>query len=132
MSSAANDLASEGWVWYVKEPGATPERIVGPLNSALGLAWLHQRLYVSSVVPVSGDTYAGRVTAYWGFTGSRFEHSQVVVDGIPVGQHRVDSSRWARTTVFISGSGARWIALAPTAPLSAAVISFRATGGTCK
>src|SRR6476619_201807 len=52
VSSAANDLTSEGWVWYVPTPGVTPKRIIGPLSSALGLAWLGERLYVSSVALV--------------------------------------------------------------------------------
>jgi glucose/arabinose dehydrogenase len=128
VSSAANDLASEGWVWYVRKPGARAKQVIGPLSSALGLAWLHQRLYVSSVVPVSGETYAGRVTAYWGFTGTRFEHSRIVLDGIPVGEHSVDSLAVGPDNRLYLGVGSQMDREAPTARHSAAVISFRPTG----
>jgi glucose/arabinose dehydrogenase len=129
VSSAAADLASEGWVWYVEEPGATPKRVIGPLNAALGLIWLDQRLYVSNVVPVSGQTYAGRVTSHWGFTGSRFRHSEVVVDKIPVGLHRVDSLAVGPDDRLYLGVGSQTDRDPPTQRLSAAVISFRPDGG---
>src|SRR5947208_9819005 len=49
------------------------------------------RLYVSSVAAPGGGAYAGRVTAYSRFNGHRFKRHHVVLDGIPVGEHRVDS-----------------------------------------
>ena len=129
VTSAANDLASEGWVWHVGRTGSTPNRVIGPLSSALGLVWLHHKLYVSSVVSASGQSYVGRVTAYWGFTGSSFRHSDVVVDGIPVGLHRVDSLAVGPGDRLFLGVGSQTDRDPPSARLSASVISFRPDGG---
>src|SRR3954447_20814126 len=86
VSSAAYDYDSKGWVWYVRRPHAHPRRVIGPLHAALGLSWLHGRLYVSSVSAPGGGAYAGRVTAYSRFNGHRFRRHHVVLDGIPVGE----------------------------------------------
>src|SRR3954447_22408294 len=92
-TSAGVQAAAADGVWLIPGRGARPRQVVSGLFSALGLTWYRHELYVSHIVPHA--TYAphfdGRVVAYSGFDGRRFTRSRLVVDGPPVGRHRLDS-----------------------------------------
>src|SRR5215212_6048848 len=92
-TSAGVQAAAADGVWLVPRRGARPRQVVSGLFSALGLTWHRGELYVSHVVPHAtyAPSHTGRVIAYSGFNGRRFRRSRLVVDGIPTGQHRVDS-----------------------------------------
>src|SRR5215203_7138727 len=93
VTSAGVQAAAADGVWLVPRRGARPRQVVSGLFSALGLAWYRGELYVSHIVPHAtfAPRHTGRVVAYSGFDGHRFARSRVVVDGLPVGRHRVDS-----------------------------------------
>ena len=84
-SGTSGTNPSDG-VWYVP-PGGRPRHVAKGLTTALGLAWVGNRLYVGHVAS-PGD---GRITILEGFTGDRFTSRRVALDGIAVGQHTVGS-----------------------------------------
>lgn len=108
-TSAAYGVEAADGVWYVKRKGAKPVHVVHGLNSALGLTWFRNELYVSHVLPYSAaaGTYTGRVTAYSGFNGKRFKRKRTVVKGIPTGLHRVNSivARGGRFYMGVGSAG---------------------------
>jgi glucose/arabinose dehydrogenase len=128
VTSAAADYDSKGSVWYVRRPHARPKRVIGPLHAALGLTWLRGKLYVSSVAAPGGGAYAGRVTAYSRFNGHRFKRHHVVLDGIPVGEHRVDSIAHGPGGRLFLGVGSEKDRARGHSRLSGSVISFRPDG----
>ena len=129
-TSAGVEAAAADGVWLVARRGARPRQVVSGLFSALGLTWHRRELYVSHIVPHAtfAPRHTGRVVAYSGFDGRRFTRSRVVVDGLPVGRHRVDS--------IVAGPGGRlYLGIgseSDNAPSSAAmagtVVSFRPSG----
>jgi glucose/arabinose dehydrogenase len=122
--------AADG-VWLVPRRGARPRQVVSGLFSALGLTWHRRELYVSHIVPhatfASGHT--GRVMAYSGFDGRRFARSRVVVDGLPVGRHRVDSIVAGPGGRLYLGIGSESDHEPSSAELAGTVVSFRPGGG---
>lgn len=130
VTSGGNAPAAADGVWLVPRPNAKPVHVVSRLNSALGLAWHRGRLYVSHVVPnrLGADVYKGRVTAFSGFDGRRFERRKVVVGGLPTGLHRVDSIAPGPDGRLYLGVGSQEDAARPTRRFSASVISFRPNG----
>ena len=130
VTSAGNLAAGSDGVWYVREPGAEPRHVAPGLFSALGLLWHEDRLYVSHVVPAQtfAPEHTGRVTAFWGFDGRRFEHHRVVADGIPTGRHRVDSLAPGPDGRLYLGVGSTYDNRRSDASPSAGVVSFRPTG----
>jgi glucose/arabinose dehydrogenase len=118
--------ASNG-VWLVRRAGARPVHVVRGLFSALGLTWRGGRLYVAHIVP-SGGGYVGRVTSFGGFDGRRFAGSRVVVDGLPVGRHRLGSIAGGPGRRLYLGVGSRYDDRGSAERLSATVVSFRPGG----
>ncbi len=121
--------ASNG-VWYVRRRGARPRQVARGLFSALGLTWVGGRLYVAHIVPRSGAVsgYVGRVTSLTGFDGREFARSRVVVDGLPVGRHRLGSIAAGPGGRLYVGVGSRYDNRAAPDRLSATVVSFRRSG----
>jgi glucose/arabinose dehydrogenase len=130
-TSAGVQAAAADGVWLVPRRGARPRQVVGGLFSALGLTWHRRELYVSHIVPhatfASGHT--GRVMAYSGFDGRRFARSRVVVDGLPVGRHRVDSIVAGPGGRLYLGIGSESDHEPSSAELAGTVVSFRPGGG---
>ena len=118
--------ASNG-VWLVRRAGARPVQVVRGLFSALGLTWRGGRLYVAHIVPSAGgaSSYVGRVTSFAGFDGRAFARSRVVVDGLPVGRHRLGSIVAGPGGRLYLGIGSRYDDRGTGERLSATVVSFR-------
>jgi glucose/arabinose dehydrogenase len=103
--------------------------VVRDLFSALGLTWRGAWLYVAHIVPAGGPSgYVGRVTAFSGFDGRDFARSRVVVDGLPVGLHRLGSIVTGPRGRLYLGIGSRYDARASGERLSGTVVSFRPSG----
>jgi glucose/arabinose dehydrogenase len=130
-TSAGVQAAAADGVWLVPRRGGRPRQVVSGLFSALGLTWHRRELYVSHIVPhatfASGHT--GRVMAYSGFDGRRFARSRVVVDGLPVGRHRVDSIVAGPGGRLYLGIGSESDHEPSSAELAGTVVSFRPGGG---
>src|SRR5215208_2232991 len=130
-TSAGVHAAAADGVWMVPRRVARPRQVVSGLFSALGLTWHRRELYVSHIVPhatfASGHT--GRVVAYSGFDGRSFARSRVVVDGLPVGRHRVDSIVAGPGGRLYLGIGSESDHEPSSAELAGTVVSFRRSGG---
>jgi glucose/arabinose dehydrogenase len=133
-TSAGVQTAAADGVWMLRRRGARPRQVVSGLFSALGLVWHRGELFVSHVVPYAtfAPSHTGRVVAYSGFDGRRFRRSRVVVDGLPTGQHRVDSLAVGRDGRLYLGVGSQTDSGRPTRTPSAAVVSFRPRGGAVR
>ena len=131
VTSAGVYTAPSDGVWMVPRRGARPRQVVSGLFSALGLVWYRGELFVSHVVPDAtfAPSHTGRVVAYGGFDGRRFRRSRVVVDGLPTGQHRVDSLAAGPDGRLYLGVGSQFDHERSRHPLSGAVVSFRPGGG---
>jgi glucose/arabinose dehydrogenase len=129
-SSGVQAAAADG-VWMVPRRGARPRQVVSGLFSALGLTWHRRELYVSHIVPHAtfAPRHTGRVVAYSGFDGRRFARSRVVVDGLPVGRHRVDSIVAGPGGRLYLGIGSESDHEPSSAALAGTVVSFRPGGG---
>ena len=130
-TSAGVEAAAADGVWLVKRRGARPRQVVSGLFSALGLTWYRRELYVSHIVPHAtfAPRHTGRVVAYSGFDGRRFARSRVVVDGLPVGRHRVDSIVAGPGGRLYLGIGSESDHEPSSAALAGTVVSFRPGGG---
>src|SRR5215208_8031856 len=130
-TSAGVQAAAADGVWMVPRRGARPRQVVSGLFSALGLAWHRRKLYVSHIVPHAtfAPRHTGRVIAYSGFDGRRFARSRVVVDGLPVGRHRVDSIVAGPGGRLYLGIGSESDHEPSSAALAGTVVSFRPGGG---
>ena len=130
-TSAGVQAAASDGVWLVPRRGARPRQVVSGLFSALGLTWHRRELYVSHIVPHAtfAPRHTGRVVAYSGFDGRRFARSRVVVDGLPVGRHRVDSIVAGPGGRLYLGIGSESDHEPSSAALAGTVVSFRPDGG---
>ena len=130
-TSAGVQAAAADGVWLVPRRGARPRQVVSGLFSALGLTWHRRELYVSHIVPHAtfAPRHTGRVVAYSGFDGRRFTRSRVVVDGLPVGRHRVDSIVAGPGGRLYLGIGSESDHGPSSAALAGTVVSFRPGGG---
>ena len=130
-TSAGVQAAAADGVWLVPRRGARPRQVVSGLFSALGLTWHRRELYVSHIVPHAtfAPRHTGRVVAYSGFDGRRFARSRVVVDGLPVGRHRVDSIVAGPGGRLYLGIGSESDHEPSSAALAGTVVSFRPGGG---
>jgi glucose/arabinose dehydrogenase len=117
-------------VWFVPTRNARPRHVITGLYTALGIAWHKGSLYVSYVVPYStnASSHTGEVAAYSGWTGSRFTKRRVVVRGIPVGLHRVDSLAVGPDDRMYLGVGSREDTRAGGG-VSSTIVSFKPSGG---
>lgn len=131
VASGGHVPAPSNGVWYVRRAGARPVHVAPGLFSALGLTWRRGRLYVAHIVPRGGG-YAGRVTAFTGFDGRRFARSQVIVDGLPVGRHRLGSIVAGPGGRLFLGVGSRYDNRASGERLSGTVVSFGPRGGSLR
>lgn len=130
-TSAGVQASAADGVWLVPRRGARPRHVVSGLFSALGLTWHRGELYVSHIVPHAtfAPRHTGRVVAYSGFDGRRFARSRVVVDGLPVGRHRVDSIVAGPGGRLYLGIGSESDHEPSSAALAGTVVSFRPGGG---
>ena len=130
-TSAGVQAAAADGVWLVPRRGARPRQVVSGLFSALGLTWYRRELYVSHIVPHAtfAPRHTGRVVAYSGFDGRRFTRSRVVVDGLPVERHRVDSIVAGPAGRLYLGIGSESDHEPSSAELAGTVVSFRPGGG---
>jgi glucose/arabinose dehydrogenase len=130
-TSAGVQAAGADGVWLVPRRGARPRQVVSGLFSALGLVWYRRELYVSHIVPHAtfAPRHTGRVVAYSGFDGRRFARSRVVVDGLPVGRHRLDSIVAGPAGRLYLGIGSESDHEPSSAELAGTVVSFRPGGG---
>ena len=129
-TSAGVQAAATDGVWLVPRRGARPRHVVSGLFSALGLTWYRRELYVSHIVPHAtfAPRHIGRVVAYSGFDGRRFTRSRVVVDGLPVERHRVDSIVAGPAGRLYLGIGSESDHEPSSAELAGTVVSFRPDG----
>ena len=129
-TSAGVQAAATDGVWLVPRRGARPRQVVSGLFSALGLTWHRRELYVSHIVPHAtfAPRHTGRVVAFSGFDGRRFTRSRVVVDGLPVERHRVDSIAAGPAGRLYLGIGSESDHEPSSAELAGTVISFRPDG----
>jgi glucose/arabinose dehydrogenase len=109
---------SRDGVYLVARPGAAPVRVISGLDDPLGLAWYRGRLYVSSV---------GRVTAYSGFTGTRFRHASTIIRG-PVARGENNDLVLGRDRRFVMGITAICDHCVPRSKWSGSIVSFRPDG----
>ena len=116
-TSGSATHASDG-IYLVAHAGARPVKVVSGLVAPLGLAWVGQRLVVSSL---------GRVTAYSGFDGSRFRHSTVILRG-PVAGGENNNVVLAPNGRLVMGVSASCDHCVPASKWSAAIVSFRPDG----
>jgi glucose/arabinose dehydrogenase len=105
-------------VYLIARPGARPVRVLAGLNDPLGLVWYRGRLYVSSV---------GRVTAYSGFTGSRFADRTTVLRG-PVAGGENNDLVIAPDGRLVMGITAPCDHCRPKAKYAGSIVSFRPDG----
>ena len=129
-TSAGVQAAAADGVWLVPRRGARPRQVVSGLFSALGLTWHRRELYVSHIVPHAtfAPRHSGRVVAYSRFDGRRFERSRIVVDGLPVGRHRVDSIVAGPGGRLYLGIGSESDHDPSSAAMAGTVVSFRPSG----
>jgi glucose/arabinose dehydrogenase len=127
VASGGHVPSASNGVWLVRRAGARPVQVVRGLFSALGLTWRGGRLYVAHIVPNGGarSGYVGRVTSFAGFDGRAFARSQVVLDGLPVGRHRLGSIVAGLDRRLYLGVGSRYDDRGTDERLSASVVSFR-------
>jgi glucose/arabinose dehydrogenase len=130
-TSAGVQAAAADGVWLVPERGARPRQVVSGLFSALGLTWHRRELYVSHITPHAtfAPRHTGRVVAYSRFDGRRFARSRVVVDGLPVGRHRLDSIVAGPGGRLYLGIGSESDHDPSSSELAGTVVSFRPGGG---
>ena len=130
-TSAGVEAAAADGVWLVPRRGARPRQVVSGLFSALGLTWHRRELYVSHIVPHAtfAPRHTGRVVAYSGFDGRRFARSRIVVDGLPVARHRVDSIVAGPAGRLYLGIGSESDHDPSSSELAGTVVSFRPNGG---
>ena len=133
-TSAGVQAAAADGVWLVPRRGARPRQVVSGLFSALGLTWYRRELYVSHIVPHAtfAPRHTGRVVAYSGFDGRRFARSRVVVDGLPVGRHRLDSIVAGPGGRLYLGIGSESDHDRSSSALAGTVVSFRRSGGALR
>jgi glucose/arabinose dehydrogenase len=109
--------ATDG-VYLVARAGASPVKVVSGLTAPLGIVWVGERLFVSSL---------GRVTAYSGFDGSHFRHQAVVLNG-PVAGGENNNLVLAPNGRLVMGISASCDHCLPTSKWSGSVVSFRLDG----
>jgi glucose/arabinose dehydrogenase len=105
-------------VYVVSKPGARPLRVITGLDDPLGLLWSRGWLYVSSV---------GHVTAYSGFTGTRFEHKRTVLSG-PLAQGENNDLVLSPEGRLVMGITATCDSCEPKSKWSGSIVSFRPDG----
>ncbi len=105
-------------VYLIARADGKPVKVVSGLVAPLGLAWVGDRLIVSSL---------GRVTAYWGFDGSRFAHHAVILDG-PVAGGENNNLVVAPNGRLVMGVSAPCDHCVPTSKWAGAIVSFRPDG----
>ncbi len=129
IASGGHLPKSSNGVWLVRRPRARPVQVIAGRYSALGLTWHRGRLYLAYIVPAASGGHVGQVSVYWGFDGRRFARSRVLVDGLPVGRHRLGSIVAGPGGRLYLGVGSEYDNRASRSRLSGTVISFRRSGG---
>jgi glucose/arabinose dehydrogenase len=105
-------------IYRIDRAGAAPVRVVYGLHTVLGLVWSGDILFVAS---------AGRVDAYTGLAGDRFETNDVVVT-LPTGVGEVNGLTVLPDGRLALGVSAPCDACTPTIDEAAAVLTFLPDG----
>ena len=116
--SGANTHESDG-VYVVSSRGAKPVKVIpATLKGPLGLVWVGEKLYVSSL---------GRVTAFSGLTGHHFSRQTTILTGpVPGGENNnLVRAPDGRLLMGISSTCDHCV---PKSKWAAAIVSFRPDG----
>jgi glucose/arabinose dehydrogenase len=116
--SGANTHGRDG-VFLVAHAGATPVGVVSGPRGPLGLVWIGQTLYVSSL---------GRVTAFSGLRGTRFARRRTILVGPPGGGENNNLVR-SPDGRLVMGVSASCDHCTPPTRWSGSIVSFRTDGG---
>jgi glucose/arabinose dehydrogenase len=119
LTAAGLEAHAEDGVYVVARPGAPAVKVVSGLDDPLGLAWSDGRLYVASV---------GRVDAYGGFDGTRFETHRQILDG-PVAGGEDNLLAMAPDGRFVMGVTASCDHCLPKSVWSGSIVTFSPHGG---
>jgi glucose/arabinose dehydrogenase len=124
VTAGAGEPTSADGVWYVPHLGARPRHVIKATNTALGLTWFRNRLYVASIVSQS----TGIVAAYSGFDGHRFRHRVKVVPYLPVGHNTLDSIVPGPNGRLYLGAGSEYDHQRAGHKTSGTILSFKPDG----
>ena len=115
--SGATTHAGDG-VYEVTSAGARARRVVSGPRGPLGLVWMGERLYVSSL---------GAVTRFSGLSDGQFASRKVIVSGpVPGGENNnVVGAPHGRLLMGISSTCDHCV---PASPWAATIVSFRPDG----
>jgi glucose/arabinose dehydrogenase len=119
--SGAESHASDG-VYVVARARAEPVKVVSSIRGPLGLVWVGDSLYVSSLDGVE------RLT---GFRGTRFAHRATILDG-PVPGAENNNLVLARDGRLVMGVSATCDHCATSPRSSAAIVSFATDGSNLR
>lgn len=116
-TSAAADHSRDG-VWLVPRAGARPIEVITKLSGPLGLTWVGDTLFVTSI---------GRVEAFSGLRGSRFAHRRTIVSE-PAGHGWDDAIVATPDGRLVMGISSHCDHCATTTRWSGSIVSFRPDG----
>jgi glucose/arabinose dehydrogenase len=122
LAAAGLEDHTRDGVYLIDRRGARALKVISGLRDPLGLAWLGGQLYVSST---------GRVDAYWGFDGGRFEHHRRVLNG-PVAGGENNQLIFAPGRRLLMGVTASCDHCRPRSRWSGSIVSFDPSGGGLK
>ncbi len=105
-------------VYLLPRAGGRAVRVISGLNDPLGLAWLNGTLYVASV---------GRVDAYSGFDGRRFDSRREIISG-PLAGGENNGLVMAPDGRFVMGITASCDHCTPASKWSGSIVSFLPDG----
>jgi glucose/arabinose dehydrogenase len=116
--SGANTHESDG-VYLIASQGARPVKVIpATLKGPLGLVWIGQKLYVSSL---------GKVTVFEGLSGHRFARQKVIVTG-PVNGIENNNLVLAPDGRLVLGITANCDHCRPASKWAGSIVSFRPDG----
>jgi glucose/arabinose dehydrogenase len=113
----STDRGADG-VYLVPAAGARPVEVIPDLHTPLGLLWYQGSLYVAS---------SGRVDAYSGFDGARFDAHRTVLT-LAAGVGELNELALGPDGRMVMGISAPCDHCTPTEKWSAAIVSFRPDG----
>jgi glucose/arabinose dehydrogenase len=118
--AATADYTARGadGVYLVTGPGTTATKVIGGVQTPLGLLWDADALYVAS---------AGGVVAYSGFDGTQFAHNRRVLS-LPADVGEVNELALGPDGHLLLGISAPCDHCTPALADSAAIVSFRPDG----
>jgi glucose/arabinose dehydrogenase len=118
LAAAGLETHTEDGVYEIAKPGAPAVKVISGLSDPIGLAWYQNELYVSSI---------GRVDAFAGFNGSRFEkHTRILSGPVAGGENNI--LVMAPDGRFTMGVTASCDHCTPRSELSGSIVSFNPDG----